>query len=161
MIDSHVVIYMRENKDKFKNAIFIDHNLTSRRVEEFIDKINQCERVVSTCLHGVIACHAYNIPVRWISEGSKIIGDGVKFRDHFNSLNLEAEPIPMIKDDNIKFDNTNHMSKLNELSDNLWKCRPWLQKLDDDYYVDLDDENWQKECYPDIYTGKIFTDKDV
>ena len=41
--------------------------------------------------------------------------------------------------------------------DKLWNARPWID-LSDDYYVDIDDPNWVKECYFDGYDSKIWTD---
>lgn len=159
MMDGEVVRYMKDNPDKFENSIFINPHLKLNEIDKFLELLNQCEKVVSTCLHGVIAAHAFNIPVRWMKVGDKVMGDDVKFHDHFESLDLKAEPLSMIDsedDEQLLFDNTSHQDKLKQIQDDLWRTRPWLN-LSDDYYVDIDDKDWTKQCYPEDYNSHIVT----
>lgn len=162
MIDGHVIRYIRENKDRFPNTKVIDANTKVSQIEGFIDQVNSCEKILSTCLHGIICAHAYNVPVKWMRVGDGLMGDDVKFHDHFESLNLSLSelnmPIDLIKDENVEVEPTNHIDTLNKNADNLWAVRPW-PNLSDDYYVDLDNEEWTKECYPENYKDKIWTDE--
>lgn len=61
----------------------------SDSVEQVIDKINSCERVISTSLHGIIVSHAYGIPALWFKKGY-IGGDNVKFEDYFGSVCIDS-----------------------------------------------------------------------
>jgi hypothetical protein len=60
-------------------------------VEEVIDQIVLCERVVSSSLHGIVFANTYGIPVRWVKYSSNIIGDDTKFHDHFASIGRPKE----------------------------------------------------------------------
>lgn len=162
MVDGHVIRYIRDNKEKFPNTIVIDPNTKVSQIEKFIDNVNSCEKILSTCLHGVICSHAYNIPVKWMKASDKLMGDNVKFHDHFESLGLSLSeldmPIDLVRDENVEVPATNHMEKLNQNATQLWESRPW-QKLSEDYYVDLDNKDWMKECYPENYSSKLWTDE--
>lgn len=52
-------------------------------------EISSCEKMVSTSLHGIIAAHAYGIPAAHLNVGIKLFGDGIKFKDHYEAMNLE------------------------------------------------------------------------
>lgn len=52
--------------------------------------ILECETVVSSSLHGIIAAQAYGIPAAWVQTiAGKLSGDGTKFKDYFLSTNQE------------------------------------------------------------------------
>jgi pyruvyltransferase len=55
-------------------------------VEVVIDKINSCDQILSSSLHGIIIAHAYGIQAGWIKFGEKIWGDDIKYQDHYASL---------------------------------------------------------------------------
>jgi hypothetical protein len=64
-------------------------------IERFIDELHECDRVLSTSLHGLIVAHAYGIPARWCEvpdSAAPLPGDGTKFRDYMLSVGLEHEP---------------------------------------------------------------------
>ena len=56
---------------------------------KIIDEINSCQVIISSSLHGIITCHAYNIPCLWYKFSEKIVGDGIKFADYFSSVNIK------------------------------------------------------------------------
>jgi hypothetical protein len=60
-----------------------------------IDQITSCEKIISSSLHGIIAAHAYGIPVAWVKFSDKLAGDGTKFHDHYESVGLEAKSSTM------------------------------------------------------------------
>lgn len=56
---------------------------------EIIDKICECEVIISSSLHGIIISDAYHIPNFWIELSKNVIGNGFKFRDYFSSVGKE------------------------------------------------------------------------
>lgn len=68
------------DKDAVKGGHIIDIEQPWRQV---VDDILACESVVTSSLHGIIACEAYGIPVTWRKYGDKIIGGEFKFQDYF------------------------------------------------------------------------------
>jgi pyruvyltransferase len=152
----HVRKYVLENPNKFPNTIVINANTNTRQIENFINTVNQCEKIVSTSLHGIICAHAYGIPAKWMKVSNKLAGDDIKFYDHFESVGMNnMEPIiGLIQDENIEIDEFN--SKLD--LESLWNCRPWID-APEEYYVDLDNPNWVEQCYFDGYKDRLWTDE--
>lgn len=163
MSDGHIIIpHIRNNPEKFPNTVIIDTNSKVSQIDNFIETVKSCEKIVSSALHGVICAHAYGIPVKWMKVGNNLMGDDIKFHDHFEALGLTisgtSNPIPLIENEDIDVPQTNHQEKLEEIIEDLWNSRPW-ENLPDDYYVDIDNENWVSECYPEGYSDKIWTDE--
>lgn len=48
-----------------------------------IDLILQCDRIIASSLHGIIAAEAYGIPAEWAVWGTKIRGGPIKYHDYF------------------------------------------------------------------------------
>ena len=72
---------------------FQDHNiigLGTRNYTNVIDKITQCESVISSSLHGIICAHAYGIPAAWVKPNQKLKGDNIKFEDYFASVDVDG-----------------------------------------------------------------------
>lgn len=64
-------------------------DLRTLNVEDVTFKILECERVISSSLHGLIVSHAYGIPAIWIRFSNKLFGDNVKFIDYQRSVKME------------------------------------------------------------------------
>lgn len=147
--------YVMDNKDKFPNTIVINPNTPVSKIEGFIDEVLSCEKIVATCLHGIICAHAYGIPAVWMKVSERLAGDDIKFHDHFESVGIsDLEPIELIEDENVQIDEFTSTLDIEK----LWECRPW-ENVSEDYYVDVDKEGWEKECYPADYGGKIVNDQ--
>lgn len=70
-----------------KEILVID--LMTNNIEETTNLFLQCEKIISSSLHGLIVSHAYNIPSIWVPFSDKLFGDGVKFQDYFESVGIE------------------------------------------------------------------------
>ncbi|WP_272973581.1 polysaccharide pyruvyl transferase family protein [Croceibacter atlanticus] len=80
--------------DRFKDNPDIKViNLLTNNVEKTTDEILECERTVSSSLHGVIVSHAYAIPSLWIKFSEKLSGDNIKFYDYFDSVGIHFKNI--------------------------------------------------------------------
>ena len=67
-----------------KDYTIID--IEDENIENFIDRINECEYIISSSLHGVILSDAYNIPNVAIKVSNNVVGNGFKFYDYFDSV---------------------------------------------------------------------------
>ena len=63
-------------------------NLMTNHIEETTNLFLQCERIVSSSLHGLIISHAYQIPAVWVEFSKNLFGDGIKFQDYFESIDI-------------------------------------------------------------------------
>lgn len=71
-----------------KDVIVID--LMTNNIEVTTDLFLQCERIISSSLHGLIVSHAYGIPAIWVKFSDKLFGDGIKFQDYFESVGIKS-----------------------------------------------------------------------
>ncbi len=65
-------------------------DLLTNNIEDVLDKILSCDKIISTSLHGVIVAHSYKVPALWWKFSNKLSGDDVKFYDYFESVNLNV-----------------------------------------------------------------------
>lgn len=78
---------------KYVSEKYVNNNvigLGTRNYKNVIDKITQCESIISSSLHGVICAHAYGIPAAWVKPNTKLKGDNVKFEDYFASVDVDG-----------------------------------------------------------------------
>jgi hypothetical protein len=69
-----------------KEVLLID--LMTNDIEATTDLFLQCERIISSSLHGLIISHAYGIPAVWVRYSDKLFGDNIKFQDYFESVGI-------------------------------------------------------------------------
>ncbi|MGI5922659.1 MAG: polysaccharide pyruvyl transferase family protein [Lentisphaerae bacterium] len=63
-----------------------------------LDRLCECETIISSSLHGVVLADAYQIPNRWVEFSDNVTGAGFKFRDYYaGSGRSITTPLP-IKD---------------------------------------------------------------
>jgi len=76
-------------------------DLRGSEIERIVAEITGCNMILSTSLHGIIVAHAYGIPAVWCKVKDKpLIGDDVKFKDYFSSVDIEEyDPIVIDFDD--------------------------------------------------------------
>ena len=111
-------------------------DLMTMDVEEVTKQIMSCEKTISSSLHGLIVSHAYNIPSVWIEFSNKLFGDGVKFKDYFESVSITPYHLPFIEEMRkadlesffLKFPALPKQGKLGELKDGLMSSCPFNQK---------------------------------
>lgn len=63
-------------------------DLMCMNVEAVTREIMSCEKCLSSSLHGLIVSHAYEIPGLWVEFSDKIFGDGVKYPDYLESVQM-------------------------------------------------------------------------
>jgi pyruvyltransferase len=65
-------------------------------VTEVISDIASCRAAISSSLHGIIVSHAYQIPCVQGEFSSLVSGNGIKFKDYFQSVNIKPyEPFQL------------------------------------------------------------------
>lgn len=64
-------------------------DLLTLDIEATTREILECEKIISTSLHGIIVAHAYQIPGIWVKMSDKIFGNDIKYVDYLESVSLE------------------------------------------------------------------------
>lgn len=94
--------------ENFSEILVID--LMTMDVEEVTRKILQCGRIISSSLHGLIVAHAYQIPGIWVEFSKKIFGDGIKYQDYLESVDILFYQAPRISG-KFELEDINHFFK--------------------------------------------------
>lgn len=72
-------------------------------VNKVVEDICRCELIASSSLHGIIASDAYDIPSIWIEFSDRVVGNGFKFFDYFESVNRYNEkPLNITEETTLK-----------------------------------------------------------
>lgn len=77
-------------KDLYKsnNAVLLI-DLMTHDVEATTNLFLECEKVISSSLHGIIVAHAYGIPAVWQKFSDDVFGDDIKYQDYFESVSMK------------------------------------------------------------------------
>lgn len=104
-------------------------------VEEVTCQIMSCEQTIASSLHGLIVSHAYGIPSVWVEFSNKIFGDGVKYSDYLESIEIavyEPEFLQKLKSmqelEKLISEKPNlpEVAKIIELQDGLMETCPFI-----------------------------------
>jgi pyruvyltransferase len=94
----------------------------------FINAIMECERIISSSLHGMIMGIVYRKPTILVQFSNKVIGSLFKFNDFFGSLSIEYN-VKNVYDVTL-LENKIHVdyTKLKELGDRLIDSAPFIEE---------------------------------
>ncbi len=114
------------------DVIVID--LMTLNIEDITQQILQCERTISSSLHGLIVSQAYSIPSIWVKFSENIFGDGIKYQDYLESVGIpfyhapfldKKMSMPDLKNLFITFTSLPKKAKIEELCKGLEKTCPF------------------------------------
>ena len=96
-------------------------------INEFIDQLKECEMIISSSLHGLIAADAYGIPNYRVKISKLVHGGDFKYKDHYASVKREHyEPLQLT--DTTTLDEVNSLKfEVGNISliDKLLENTPW------------------------------------
>lgn len=76
------------------SAFVIDISHYQKNWRLFIDRINECELILSSSLHGLIVSEAYGVPNKWVKFSENIIGGDFKYNDFYQSIGkFDEQPL--------------------------------------------------------------------
>lgn len=81
--DYKVVEKWFENRSDIHLIDMMTNDIESKTIE-FL----QCEKIISSSLHGVIIAHTYGIPAVWQKFSDKVFGDDIKYQDYMESVQI-------------------------------------------------------------------------
>jgi len=98
--------------------------------EETIDNIRNCDKIISSSLHGLIVADAYGVPSRWVKFSDRILGDGTKYMDYHSSIGYDTGTKPVDLRSDISIESLLavecYRKELKINLDELWNCCPFL-----------------------------------
>lgn len=99
-------------------------------IYEFISELLECEFILSSSLHGLIASDAYRIPNHRVNITEAIIGGDFKYKDYFLSVQRNHEESTKLTIETTFEDITNLNFRLGETSfaENLLLNSPWRDR---------------------------------
>lgn len=87
----------KDTKDQYRGNKDIRIINVFDPIEEVMNDICKCEMTLASALHGLIVSSTYGIPTKWVEFSDRIIGDGTKYKDFLQSINMNYEPADLRK----------------------------------------------------------------
>ncbi|MEZ9642901.1 polysaccharide pyruvyl transferase family protein [Vibrio cyclitrophicus] len=84
---------------KGKGVKIVDIQLS---IEDFVDELLQCENIISSSLHGLVASDSYNIPNRWVKISDRLLGGDFKFNDYHLGVGVKHSCHILEKSDSVE-----------------------------------------------------------
>ena len=103
----------------------------------FIDQVLECDKVISSSLHGLIICDAYGIPNARVNVSNKLFGGDFKFIDYYKSVDRK-------EDLGLQLDLTTILEELENLHYN--------DSIDIDLDLLLESGPWNDEKYKSLFS---------
>jgi len=112
-------------------------------IENIINRICECETLITSTLHGLVAAVAYGIPTVSVKFSNKMVGDGFKYQDFLSCTEKQYQQIdlremvsevypgwslPLTKNELMKLA---FVHKLSISIDDLLNCCPFRKQQDD------------------------------
>ena len=98
-------LILKDRKIKYINIC--DEPLT------VLNQIAECETIISSALHGLIAADSLGIPNKWIKLSDKLMGNDFKFNDYYSVFNLSLSPWDLRCIDNFIIDKNKILDSYN------------------------------------------------
>lgn len=95
-------------------------NMQNPNPFEVIDSILECEKIISSSLHGIIVSDAYNIPSLWVKFSNNLQGGNFKFIDYFLSVKRQVKE-PVLVDSSVTLNKIMQQFTLYEIDINIKK----------------------------------------
>lgn len=98
--------YKDKGNEKFRN-LCRKHGAEIKNIDvqknplTVIREIDQCNFILSSCLHGIVVVDSLNIPNAWVKLSDRVIGDGFKFRDYSSAFGETLEPVTIMGDESL------------------------------------------------------------
>ncbi len=116
--------YLRLSQSLEKQIKIIDVQQEPQRV---LTLIAQCQTILSSSLHGLIAADSLHIPSRWVGS-QNLLGGRFKFDDYYSSLSLREKPLVLTGNETLpeltafcKKKPEGKIEKMKEELDRLWR----------------------------------------
>lgn len=127
-----VLHYVDRNSSFIKNIRLKDYKLIdiTKNPIHILNEIAQCEVILSSAMHGLIAADSLNIPNQWIKLNNLLYGGDYKFKDYYSvfehkpkAINLENEIITSNTIEKIKknYQNLNFKIKIDKIKEALFQ----------------------------------------
>jgi pyruvyltransferase len=63
----------------------------------YFELLHRSRVVLSSTLHGLIFAHAYGKPALWLEFGDRVLGNGFKFFDYYQSIGVPPQDVPYFR----------------------------------------------------------------